>query len=135
MSQHFIAVDDEVYGLLKREAEPFVDNDPNSVLRRLLDLSPRTPPSATARRRRPSIAPLLRAGLLTAGQRLTWRRRNLGEVYTAHVLETGYLRLEDGTICDSPSGACESATHCTVNGWEVWHTDEGISLADLRARL
>jgi len=34
-----IRIDDEVYGQLKRKAEPFVDT-PNSVLRRLLDLDP-----------------------------------------------------------------------------------------------
>ncbi|MGA4902835.1 hypothetical protein ACPCAJ_34715 [Streptomyces griseoincarnatus] len=131
MSKHTIVVDHEVYERLQREAEPFVD-DPNTVLRRLLHLGGEA--TMATRRRRSSVAPLLAAGLLTPGQRLTWRRRNLGETHTAYVTEGGYLRLEDGTVCDSPSGACETVADCKINGWSVWHTDDGVSLSALRDR-
>ncbi|GHH95017.1 restriction system modified-DNA reader domain-containing protein [Streptomyces capillispiralis] len=131
MPKHTIVVDHEVYERLQREAKPFVDN-PNTVLRRLLDLGQEAP--GAARRRRSSVAPLLTAGLLMPGQRLTWRRRNLGETHTAYVTEDGYLRLEDGTICDSPSGACETVADCKINGWSVWYTDDGVSLSALRDR-
>lgn len=33
-----IEIDDEVFACLKRQAEPFVDRNPNDVLRRILDL-------------------------------------------------------------------------------------------------
>ncbi|HJX68601.1 MAG TPA: hypothetical protein VJ406_00035 [Dehalococcoidia bacterium] len=36
MKMYKIEIDEEVYNLLKEKAEPFVDIDPNSVLRRLL---------------------------------------------------------------------------------------------------
>ena len=38
-----IEVDQEVYEFLKRSAEPFVETNPNSVLRRLLPLEAKTP--------------------------------------------------------------------------------------------
>ncbi len=38
-----IEVDQEVYEFLKKSAEPFVDTNPNSVLRRLLPLEAKTP--------------------------------------------------------------------------------------------
>lgn len=129
MPKHTIVVDHEVYERLQREAQPFVDN-PNTVLRRLLNLGQEAP--TTGRRRKSSLAPLLAAGRLSAGQRLTWRRRNLGETHTAYVTADGYLRLEDGSVCDSPSGACETVADCKINGWTVWCTDDGVPLAALR---
>ncbi|WP_327403229.1 hypothetical protein OG194_26125 [Streptomyces sp. NBC_01288] len=131
MPKHTIVVDDDVYERLQREAEPFVDN-PNTVLRRLLDLGQEG--AEAGRRRKPSLASLLTAGVLSPEQRLTWRRRNLGVTHTAYVTEGGYLRLEDGSIRDSPSGACEAVADCKINGWSVWHTDDGVSLAALRDR-
>ncbi|WP_435614518.1 hypothetical protein [Streptomyces coelicoflavus] len=82
-----------------------------------------------------ALGPLLDAGLLKSGQRLLWRRRNLGQEYLAHVTPEGSLRLEDGRICDSPSGACAAAAHGKVNGWDAWRTDEGVSLSMLRGRI
>lgn len=131
MPRHTIVVDQEVYERLQAEAKPFVDN-PNTVLRRLLDLGQEPP--AARRRSRSSVAPLLAAGRLSPGQRLTWRRRNLGEAHTAYVTDDGYLRLEDGSIHHSPSGACEAVANCKINGWTAWHTDDGTVLAELRDR-
>ncbi|MFD6322222.1 hypothetical protein ACFWOL_04925 [Streptomyces sp. NPDC058442] len=127
MSSRTIVVDDEVFERLQREAQPLIDT-PNSVLRRLLALD--------AKPVRPgALGPLLDAGLLESGQRLLWRRRNLGQEYLAHVTPEGSLRLEDGRICDSPSGACDAVAHGKVNGWDAWRTDEGVSLSMLRSRI
>ncbi|MCB5908076.1 hypothetical protein [Streptomyces pinistramenti] len=126
MPEHSITVDAEVFARLQREAKPLIDT-PNSVLRRLLALDEATvQPGA--------LAELLAAGLLQPGQRLTWRRRNLGQVHRTHVTAEGSLRLEDGRICVSPSGACEAATGAKANGWDAWHTDDGTSLSALRGR-
>ncbi len=126
MSEHSITVDAEVFARLQREAKPLIDT-PNSVLRRLLALDEAsTQPGA--------LAKLLAAGLLKPEQRLTWRRRNLGQEHHAHVTAGGGLRLEDGRICGSPSGACEAVTGAKANGWDAWHTDDGTSLSALRGR-
>jgi len=127
MSAHTITVDAEVFERLQREAQPLIDT-PNSVLRRLLALD-----STTARPG--ALAPLLEVGGLRPGQRLIWRRRNLGQEYHAHVTAEGHLQLDDGRVCDSPSGACDVVAHCKVNGWDAWRTDEGTSLSVLRGRL
>ncbi|MEU4108047.1 hypothetical protein [Streptomyces sp. NPDC027717] len=127
MSSHTITVDAEVFAHLQREAQPLIDT-PNSVLRRLLALD-------TTAARPGALAPLLDAGRLQPGQRLTWRRRNLGKQYHAYVTAEGYLRLDDGRVCDSPSGACDVVAHCKVNGWAAWRADDGASLGALRDRL
>ncbi|MEU3301889.1 hypothetical protein ABZ729_18955 [Streptomyces sp. NPDC006678] len=131
MPHHTITVDDEVFARLQREAEPFVD-DPNSVLRRLLQLDDG---GHSRRRQKPALERLLAVGLLTPGQRLRWHRRNLGNDHVAFVHHDGRIRLEDGRICSSPSGACDAVASVSVNGWDVWYTDDGISLGTLRAGM
>ncbi|WP_171162546.1 DUF4357 domain-containing protein [Streptomyces sp. I05A-00742] len=126
MPAHTITVDAEVFECLQREAQPLIDT-PNSVLSRLFALD-----SAAARPG--ALAPLIDAGKLQPGQRLTWRRRNLGQEYHAHVTAEGCLQLDDGRVCGSPSGACDAVAHCKVNGWDAWRTDEGMSLSVLRGR-
>ena len=112
---------------LQREAQPLIDT-PNSVLRRLLALD--------AKPIRPgALGRLLDAGLLKSGQRLVWRRRNLGQEYSAYVTPDGHLRLEGGRVYDSPSGACDAVAHCKVNGWDAWRTADGVSLSMLRGRI
>ena len=51
---HTIEVDSEVYEALKREAEPFVDTTPNTVLRRLLSVDGRAPGDDQAQRVTPT---------------------------------------------------------------------------------
>ncbi|WP_030018970.1 DUF4357 domain-containing protein [Streptomyces monomycini] len=126
MSGHTITVDAEVFERLQREAQPLIDT-PNSVLRRLLALDSTGAQSG-------ALTPLLDAGKLQPGQRLVWRRRNLGHEYRVHVTTEGNLQLEDGRICDSPSGACSALAQGSVNGWDAWRTDGGTSLNVLRGR-
>jgi Restriction Enzyme Adenine Methylase Associated len=128
-----IRIDDEVYAKLQSLAEPFVDT-PNSALRRLLGLGDEGGQGSDGhgQRRDQSLAPLLGDGRLRAGQRLVWRRRNLRQEHRAIVLETGALRLDDGTVHATPSGAATAIAGSQQNGWKVWMTDDGMPLMDLR---
>lgn len=131
-----ITLDEDVFEDLQERAKPrqFIDN-PNSVLREILGPRTRTV-SLISRNDKGHLDPLMEAGLLTAGQRLTWRRRNLGELHTAFVTDDGGIRLMDGTVHRSPSGAAKTAAGVTsVNGWGAWCTDEGSSLDFLRAQI
>ncbi|MCC4321497.1 MULTISPECIES: restriction system modified-DNA reader domain-containing protein [Streptomyces] len=136
---HHIYVDDEVFERIQQEAEPFVDTTPNAVLRKKYGLpaEPRqaNPPSAEAspsRVRKGALMPLLEAGALEAGQRVHWHRRNQRQEHVATVMDSGELRLEDGRRYRTPSAAAVSITGYQINGWNVWETDEGVPLADLR---
>lgn len=131
-----IRVDDEVYTQLQSRAEPFVDT-PNSVLRRLLGLerrdTPQEGPGQEATGREQSLAPLLADGRLRVGQRLVWRRRNLRQVHHAEVLPNGDLRIEDGSVHTTPSGAASALAGNPQNGWRAFATEQGILLRDLRS--
>ncbi|GAA4902579.1 hypothetical protein ACFPM3_28460 [Streptomyces coeruleoprunus] len=129
-----IEVDDEVYALLVKEARPLEDTA-NSVLRRKYGLDSETSDPADTNHRKSTLAPLVDAGQLSKGQRLMWRRRNLGEEHVAFVTEEGKMRLEDGSVHDSPSGACRAAAGISVNGWSAWCTDDGTALHVLKARI
>lgn len=101
-----IRIDDEVYELLQRKAQPFVDT-PNSVLRRELGLTDE-PVQARPERRTNApgeLAPLLKAGLLKVGEELVWKRRQ--SMHRAVVTADGWLELEDGRPFETPSGAAE----------------------------
>ncbi|MBW1604392.1 hypothetical protein JJV70_20255 [Streptomyces sp. JJ66] len=129
-----IRVDDDVYARLQSLAEPFVDT-PNSTLRRLLGLKSawdrsQSPPRPVGRDQ--SLAPLVADGRLTEGQELVWRRRNLGREHRAVVLADGSLRIEDGTIHATPSGAATELAGNPQNGWVVFTTAEGRKLKELR---
>ncbi|MFF3275207.1 hypothetical protein ACFYWU_30380 [Streptomyces chrestomyceticus] len=131
MPHHSIDVDDEVYARLAREAKPLVDT-PNTVLRRLLGLDREASTTSASRTRKAALAPLLSDGRLTTGQALIWHRRNLGQVHTAFVTADGKLRLDNGTVHDTPSGACFAAAGIAINGWSAWQTDKGTTLQELR---
>ncbi|WP_103503614.1 MULTISPECIES: DUF4357 domain-containing protein [unclassified Streptomyces] len=129
-----IRVDDDVFAELQSRAEPFVDT-PNSTLRKLLGL----PPSETsasnpagASQRDQSLVPLLADGRLGAGQRLVWKRRNLKREHHAVVLSTGELRLDDGSVHSTPSGAATMIAGNQQNGWKAWTTEDGVPLKELR---
>ncbi|MER5935440.1 hypothetical protein [Streptomyces sp. NPDC002054] len=146
-----IQVDEEVYTALQLAARPFIDTTPNSVLRRLLGLDdeertdtgtaagpiPAGPPEPARRvvrvKRRGGLLPLIESGRLRANQRLVWKRRNHGEEYHATVLANGEIRLEhDNSRHRTPSSAAASITGYQINGWNVWETEQGEFLAELR---
>lgn len=131
-----IRVDDEVYEELQKRATPFVDT-PNSTLRRVLGLPPgkasQTGGEATASSSPDAaLRPLLADRRLRPGQRLVWRRRNLNRVHYAEVLENGALRLEDGSVHDTPSGAATALAGNSQNGWTAFATEDGTFLRDMR---
>ena len=88
--------------------------------------------------RRIRVADLLEAGLLRAGDALTWDRPRLGVKYRANVQENGAIRLEDGRELASPSvAAMRAADIPAFDGWLAWRVDrlEGKLLNDLRREL
>lgn len=57
--------------------------------------------------------------MIEVGEPLEWRRRDVE--YHATVTDEGKLRLEDGRVFDTPSGAAMAASGSdAVPGWEVW---------------
>lgn len=76
--------------------------------------------------------------LLLAGDRLTWNRPKIGEMYVARVNDLGALELEDGRVFASPSrAAMEAAGLVAYDGWYAWRVDrlDGEVLNKLRRRL
>ncbi|WP_229369343.1 hypothetical protein [Umezawaea beigongshangensis] len=91
---------------------------------------PRIPDS-----RRESVRDLLRAGLISAGDRLRFTRPRAREEHVATVSPEGRIVLTDGTEYDTPSDAAKAAGGTPVNGWIAWRTDANRTLASLRNQL
>lgn len=136
-----IRIDDEVYSLLRADAEPFVDT-PNSVLRRRLGLDGDAPkeevsrdaeqslsgsePSRTSPTRGgpvPRMVKLVKGRALKPGESLVFSRPRLGDEFRAVVLDDGRLRLQDGSVHDSPSGAARTLVGHEMNGWTTWRRE------------
>ena len=84
-----------------------------------------------------TIADLLDAGLLAAGDVLRFRRPRLGETHRAVVTPSGALALEGGQEFRSPSSAAKVAADMrAVDGWHAWTmVTSGRSLDSLRQQL
>ncbi len=82
------------------------------------------------------LAGLMKAQLLTAGTVLTFRQRRAGRTGRAVVTPDGEL-IVDGkpTPFASPSKAAEAVTGNVINGWTLWHLEDGRTLDDLRQEL
>ena len=82
------------------------------------------------------FADLCRRGVLAAGDVL--ESRYAGVTATATVTEDHRIRLANGEIFDSPSGAfrrarmLETGEDKQVNGWTVWKVADGRTLNELR---
>lgn len=87
--------------------------------------------------RRLTVGDLLNAGLLEAGDALSWTRPRIGRTYSARVLENGQIQLDDGErVYASPSrAAMEAAGIVAYDGWHAWRTSDGKLLAELREQL
>lgn len=87
--------------------------------------------------RRIVIGDLLKAGLLQAGDGLTFHRPRLNETYTATVTARGLIALPDGSEYQAPSrAAAEVAGLSAIDGWSAWNVDRlSRSLFELRADL
>jgi hypothetical protein len=66
-----------------------------------------------------SIAKLLSGGIIEVGTILELRK-GLSAGKTAQVMEDGSLRLEDGTVHKTPSGAAVHIRKRSANGWVEW---------------
>ena len=83
---------------------------------------------------RGSVADLLSQGLLAAGVQIISEPRP-GERYTATVLASGDIQLPDGRTFSSLSGAGKAVSGREVSGWQVWRTEDGRTLYELRSEL
>ena len=146
-----IRIDHEVYDKLQEQAAPFVDT-PNTVLRRLLELPEAAESGRDGRRggrgrdgrggsghhrhddrgrRRNRLAGLVEAGIISPGDTLVWRRPRSGEEFTATITDDAQIKLDDGSVHDSPSGAGKSLNGYDANGWVNWRIERtGESLRE-----
>ncbi|MEW9872625.1 DUF262 domain-containing protein [Arthrobacter sp. HS15c] len=79
-----------------------------------------------------SIRELVASGHLAAGARLQARHGEWGQRY-CEVMATGELRLDDGQVFGTPSGAAHHLRKGATNGWEFWALPDGRRLSHLRA--
>ena len=131
-----IAIDSEVFEALADRARAWRDT-PNDVLRALLGMPPAAAGTANPETEHlpGQLAPLLRAGLLEPGERLTWHRRNRGGVHRFTVTASGCLVAEDGTVHIGPNRAATHAAGYPSKGWGSFKTDDGTRLAELAAGI
>lgn len=87
--------------------------------------------------RRVTVADLLDAGLLAAGDALRFKRPRMGETHRAVVTTSGALALDGGQEFRSPSRAAMVAADMkAVDGWHAWTLPpSGKSLDSLRQQL
>lgn len=80
------------------------------------------------------LVDLVDAGVLPVGTRLTCR--HLHATFEVTVRSDGSLESPDGQLFAAPSpAACLLTGQASVNGWRLWRTSTGQSLADLRDQL
>ncbi|MER6463820.1 restriction system modified-DNA reader domain-containing protein [Streptomyces sp. NPDC001288] len=82
------------------------------------------------------LADLMEAGLLTAGTVLTFYQRRLKRSGRAVVTADGQLVVDGhATPFPSPSKAAQAVTGNVINGWTLWHVENGTTLDGLRREL
>ncbi|MGW5420202.1 restriction system modified-DNA reader domain-containing protein [Streptomyces sp. NPDC003943] len=136
MPKRSIEIDDEVFAFLQSQSEPLVDT-PNDVLRRLLLGSSGRLPDATSERRPGDLMPFIKAGLLTAGDKLIHVQPRRGLTHETTVTADGWLAIEDGREFPKPSPALKAQTGVDINGYGkyVLKTNPEVRLQDLREQL
>jgi len=84
-----------------------------------------------------SLRDLLKAGLISSGDDLVWKKQNSSLTFTAKVLESGKIETSDGVAHASPSMAARHVNMgISTNGWRVWQVAKSKqSLSDLRSFL
>ena len=95
-------------------------------------LGPRKRKRAATNKGVAAILPLLDAGILHAGEKLTMRSE--GEEYSAVIRQDGSFDL-DGHIEGSPTEAASYAAQAPRSGWRIWKNSAGETLEELRWRL
>lgn len=82
-----------------------------------------------------NLRDLLRAGLVSEGDLLTWRKSGLSVPHEAKLLADGKIETIDGKIHNSPSTAAKHVNSgISTNGWKVWVVhSKGKSLSEIRS--
>lgn len=82
------------------------------------------------------LADLMQAGLLEAGAVLSFHQRRANRSGRAVVTPDGQLVVDGyATPYPSPSKAAEAVTGNVINGWTLWHVEDGRTLDVLRREL
>lgn len=84
------------------------------------------------------IGDLMKAGLLKAGDKLAFYQKRVKRTGRATVTADGQFIVEGHPQpLSSPSKAAEAVTGNVINGWTLWHTNNGSgpTLDALRKRL
>jgi len=133
-----IKIAEDIYALLQRHAEPFVDSE-NDVLRRLLlaeDADGYIDGAPAVRRGPGDLMPYLDAGLLNAGDELVHEQPRKGRVHRALVAGDGWLEVEGHPAFRQVSPALKALVGNEINGWGQWtHVASGRRLQELRDEL
>ena len=119
-------------------ARIWVIGDAAAAVREVLSLARDQAPPAERRPGKgikPQLAALIEAGLLDPGQELTWHRPRIGEHVTLTITADGQLKIPDGSVWPSPFQAASRITGYPADGWALFKTATGKSLADLKAAL
>jgi hypothetical protein len=88
-------------------------------------------------RTRVTVADLIAAELVSAGDRVVFERPRVGERYEAQITAEGEFDLGDGRTAGSPSGAARILLDGRAyDGWNAWRLPErdNVLLATLRTR-
>ncbi|GAA4401896.1 hypothetical protein GCM10023168_11950 [Fodinibacter luteus] len=140
----WIEIDDDLAQELEQHMH--LEESREEVVRRLLRAGIRssaiqgTPSSGddgrrTRRMRAGSVADLLRAGLVHAGDELTYRQVRQGITHRSTIDERGQIQTALG-VETSPSTALQQLVGFNINGWQHWtHTPSGKTLSALRDEL
>lgn len=95
-------------------------------------------PAAVTTKPTGPLAPLMKAGLLEAGEELAFHQRRAKRTGRATVTADGQLIVEGHPKpLSSPSKAAQAVTGNVINGWTLWRTEggSGPTLDDLRKLL
>ena len=85
-----------------------------------------------ARSRPTTLADVVRVGLLSKGDVLSWHRPRKGETHRAVVTADSRLRLSDGTVVKSPTAAAARVAGTSGHSLRVWKREsDGKSLGTL----
>jgi hypothetical protein len=120
---HTIKVDGDVLQALRDAAQPFIDHEPNDVLRRQFltgdGASVAPPPSE---RKPGALAEAIRKGTLKAGERLICEQPRRKRTFRAEVTAEGWIAVIDPDMGEfaKPSPALQACTGGAINGWGNW---------------
>lgn len=84
-----------------------------------------------------TILNLVKAGVVTPGEEIFWKRRSLNETFIAVIQSDGTILTEDGKKHKTPSGAAKHLNgNKPVDGWLAWKLKRnGVPLSELRNQL